>query len=65
MTPKLIGTLKTSIYTPKHTPNTKIYFQHFKMFKQSEIHICSKSLRSKTSAFFADLHGPPLAGLKF
>ena len=36
MTPKLIETLKTSIYSPKHTKNTKIHFQQFKKFKKFE-----------------------------
>ena len=42
ITMNLIGTLKTSIYSPKHTNNTEIYFQLFKSFKISRINIFEK-----------------------
>ena len=60
----LIETLNTSIYNPKHTNNTKIHFQKFKfsIFQKS---IISKILSSNKSVFYADVHGPPWAGLTF
>ena len=65
MTLNLIETLKTSIYNPKHTKNTKIHFQHFKRFNFFKNPYFSKITSSLKSTFFADVHGPPLAGLKF
>ena len=38
MTQNLIETLKTFMYSPKHTQNTQIHC-HFQIFKKSEIHI--------------------------
>ena len=35
MTLHLLATLKTSIYNPKHTQNTKIHFNLFKHFKNT------------------------------
>ena len=35
MTLELIETLKTSIYTPKDTKNTKAHFKLFKVFEKS------------------------------
>ena len=64
MTLNLIDSLKTSIYSPTHTKNTKIYFEIFKVFEESKIH-SFKSPKLKKSALFADVHGPPLARLKF
>ena len=61
MTLNLIETLKTSIYDPKYTKNTKIPFQTF-IFQKS---ILSKVLISLQSELYADFHGPPLAGPKF
>ena len=49
----LIETLKTPIYNPKHTKDTKIHFNFFKMFKISKIHIFKK----RKSALYADVYG--------
>ena len=62
MTPKLIETLKTTIYSPKHTKKTEIHFESFKRLNIFKNPYFSKSL---SSSFSADFHGPPLAGLKF
>ena len=59
----LIETLKTSIYNPKHTKNTKIHFINSKR-KKREI-IIFQNFEFEKSAFFDDFHGPPWAGLKF
>ena len=56
MTLNVIETLKTSIYVSKHTKSTKTHFIFCKIIRK---------ISSKESAFFADFHGPPLAGLKF
>ena len=41
-------TLKTSMYGPKHTKNTNIHYQKFKLFKKSKI-LFSKRSSTKIS----------------
>ena len=53
MTVNLIETLKTSMYSPKHTNNTETRFQFFKKVKLFKKHI--SPLPPKT--FHADLYG--------
>ena len=53
MTLNLIETLKTSIYSPKHTENMKI---HIIVYFLSNIHILQTSMLKKT-ALYADLYG--------
>ena len=50
MTLNLIETLKTSIYIPKHTKNTKIHFQYFKKIEHPHF---SNTFDSKESALYA------------
>ena len=65
MTLNLTETLtKTSIDIPIHTNNTKIHFPKIQIFQNFGKYIFSKFLSSLKSAFSADCHGPPLAGLK-
>ena len=54
MTLHPIETLKTSIYSPKHTKNTKIHIILSKLKKQKSY--VSKKTSSKQSAFYADLY---------
>ena len=61
MTLNLIETLKTSIYNPKHTKNTKIHFELLNSKNENTYFHFSSSFKSE---FFADFHGPPLAGPK-
>ena len=62
MTLNLIKTFKTSIYNTEHTKKINFYFREIQLFQKSIFPEISSSLKS---AFFADFHGPPLAGLKF
>ena len=57
MTLDLIETLRTSIYNPKHTKNTKIHFNFLKKFTCFKNPYFSKVSNSKQSAFYADLYG--------
>ena len=47
MTLKLIETLKTSIYNPKHTKNTKIHFNFSKKTKKHQSPILFKNIMFK------------------
>ena len=51
-----------SIYYTKHTKNIKMHFRQSIFFHKS---IFSDKSSSLNSAFFADVHGPPSAGLTF
>ena len=54
MTQNVIETLKTSIYSPKHTQNT---FQNFILFKKEENKPYFEKKQVKTkSAFYANLY---------
>ena len=53
MSLNLIETLETSIYSPKHTKNTKTHFEFLKKFKNLKIYIFSQKISSKITAFHA------------
>ena len=50
-----IETFKISIYSPKHTNNTKIHVELFKIYKKRKI-IFSKNLSSNKLALYAIIY---------
>ena len=63
MTLNLLKTLRSTIYSTKHTKNIQLHFRK-SMFSKFYINKNKNKISSLTSAFSAYCYGPPLTGLK-